>query len=163
VKSLYEEKIRKGAAPLLEPGEQVVAAVIVRPRGWTQATAGAAGPGALAARMGAGKQVGNVEAAELAGFKLASPMALGVTQRRLLSIRIGSPIGLGIGGKVKELVAAIPVAEVDSIDVRRLAVGKTIMLTVRGVSFALEANAAADAQSVVAALERAKAGASVPG
>jgi hypothetical protein len=32
-------------------------------------------------------------------------MALAVTQRRLLVLRIGSPIGLGIGGSVKELVS----------------------------------------------------------
>jgi hypothetical protein len=107
--------------------------------------------------MGARKQASQVEAAEQAGFELASPMALAVTQRRLLSLKIGSPIGLGIGGEVKELVSAVPVADVDSIEIKRLALGKRLALSVRGVSFMLEANAAADANGLVEALDRAKA------
>jgi hypothetical protein len=128
------------------------------PSGWTQSAAGGAGPGAIAADIGTAKQSRNVEAAEQAGFQIASPMALAVTQRRLLSLKIGSPIGLGIGGAVKELVSAVPATEVDSIEVNRLAMGKTITLTVRGTPFTLEANAAADANGLADALERAKAG-----
>ncbi|MEA2419225.1 MAG: hypothetical protein QOE60_1431, partial [Thermoleophilaceae bacterium] len=101
----------------------MVAAIVVRPRGWTQAKAGHGGPGAVAAQIGAAKQARNFQAAEQAGFEITSPMALAVTQRRLLSLKIGSPIGLGIGGKVKELVSAVPVSEVDAVDVSRLAVG----------------------------------------
>jgi hypothetical protein len=110
----------------------------------------------VAAQIGMAKQARNVEASEQAGFQITSPMALAVTQRRLLSLKVGSPIGLGIGGKVKELVSAVPVSEVDAIEVKRLAVGKTVTVTVRGTPFALEANAAADAKGVVEAFERAK-------
>ena len=39
----YETKIKEGAAPFLEQGEEVVAAVMARPRGWTQAGASAGG------------------------------------------------------------------------------------------------------------------------
>jgi hypothetical protein len=86
-------------------------------------------------------------------------MALAVTPRRLLSLRITAPIGLGIGMKVKELVSAVPVSEVDSIEVKRLAVGKTVTVTVRGVPFVLEVGAGADAKGVAEALGRAKAAA----
>jgi len=58
--------------------------------------------------------------------------------------------------KVQELVSAVPVGEVDSIEVKRLAVGKTITVTVRGVPFVLEVGAGADAKGVAEALERAK-------
>jgi hypothetical protein len=35
-----------------------------------------------------------------------SPMALVLTNRRLLSFEISSPIGLGMGGDVKQLIGA---------------------------------------------------------
>ena len=58
--------------------------------------------------------------------------------------------------KVKDLVSAVPVGDVDSIKVKRLAAGKTITVSVRGVPFVLEAGAGADAKGVAEALERAK-------
>jgi hypothetical protein len=94
----YLSKFKQGSQPLLPDGEEVVAAFVARPRGWTQAAAGSSALG--------GTQQGRAYAAgEASGLELASPMALAVTQRRLLVLRIGSPIGLGIGGSVKELVS----------------------------------------------------------
>lgn len=157
-----EAKIKQGAAPFLEEGEEILAAIVARPRGWTQANASAGGgvaAGLVGGAIGAKRQQQSTGAAQEAGFALASPMALAVTPRRLLSLKVTAPIGLGIGMKVKELVAAAPVSEVDSIEVKRLAVGKTITVTVRGVPFTLEAGAGADAKGVAEALERARAAA----
>ena len=156
----FETKIKEGAAPFLEEGEEVLAAVVARPRGWTQATAaggGAVTAGRVGAAIGGRTQQRNVDAAHQAGFEIASPMALAVTHRRLLSLDIGSPIGLGIGGKVKELVSVVPLSAVDSIAVKRLLVGKTVTVTVRGTPFMLEVGAGANAGGVVEAFERAKA------
>jgi hypothetical protein len=104
-----DAKIKEGAAPFLEPGEEVVAAVVARPRGWVQANASSGG-GAIAGMVGGAiggkKQQKNVASAEEAGFELANPMALAVTQSRLLSIKVTAPVGLGIGMKVQELVSA---------------------------------------------------------
>ena len=72
-------------------------------------------------------------------------MALALTQRRLMTLNIGTPFGLGIGGKVKELLGAVPIEDVDAIEVKRLALGYTITVAVRGVAFKLEANAASGA------------------
>jgi hypothetical protein len=155
-----EAKIKEGAAPFLEEGEEVLAALVARPRGWTQANASAGGgavAGLIGGALGRKKEQQNVAAAEEGGFELASPMALAVTQRRLLSLAVTAPVGLGIGMKVKELVSAVPVGEVDSIEVKRLAVGKTVTVTVRGVPFVLEVGAGADASGVAEALDRAKA------
>jgi len=155
-----EEKIKEGAAPFLEQGEEVLAAIVARPRGWTQAGASAGGgaaAGVIGGLIGGKKQQKNVEAAQQSGFELASPMALAVTQGRLLSLKVTAPVGMGIGMKVQDLVSAVPVGEVDSIDVKRLAVGKTVTVTVRGVPFVLEVGAGADAKGVAEALERAKA------
>lgn len=155
-----EAKIKDGAAQFLEPGEEIVAAMNARPRGWTQANASAGGGVAAAVvsgGMGRKKQAANVEAAGDAGFELASPMALAVTQKRLLCFRISSPIGLGVGGDVKELVSAAPLSDVDSIELKRLAVGKVVTLTIRGTEFKLEVGAGANAKGVVEAFESAKA------
>ena len=159
MKSRYEDKIKEGAAPFLEDGEEVLAAFVARPKGWTMSAAGGAGPGQVAANMGRAK-VGKANAAgEAAGFPLASPMALAVTQRRLLSLKTGSPIGFGIGGKVKELAGAVPISEVDSVEVKRLGGGQTITITVGGTPVQVEANAMARAKELAEVFNRAKAGA----
>jgi hypothetical protein len=145
--AIQERKIREGAAPFLEPGETVLAAIVAAPRGHSQAVAGSI-------HLGAAQQGRQFRSAEEAGIVLDAPMALAITERRLLTLRIGAPIGLGVGGKVKELMSAVPLHEVDSIEARRLLLGKKITLTVRGVSFALEANAAAGVNGLVAAFER---------
>lgn len=147
----YDQKIKQGARPFLEDGEEVLASIIVRPRGWTQAMAGVRPVGQAQMRNAQ-------EGAAASGFALTSPMALAVTQRRLLSIKIGSPIGMGIGGKVKELAGSIPVGQVDSIEIHKLAVGKTVTVTIDGQPFKLEANAAADAKGLVAEFERVRNG-----
>ena len=154
-----EAKIKEGAAPYLEQGEEVLAAIVARPRGWTQSSAspgGGALAGAIGGAIGAKKQQKNVEAAEQSGFEITSPMALAVTNRRLLSLKISSPVGLGIGGDVKELVGAAPLSDVDSIELKRLAVGKTVTVTVRGTPFVLEVGAGANAKGVAEAFESAK-------
>jgi hypothetical protein len=158
MKSRYEDKIKEGAAPFLEDGEEVLAAFIARPKGWTMSAAGGAGPGAVAANIGNAKQGRAKAAGESSGFQLASPMALAVTQRRLLSLKTGSPIGLGIGGKVKELAGSVPIGEVDSIDVKRLGGGQTITVTVRGTPVQLEANAMAGAKALAEEFGRVKGG-----
>src|SRR3954467_7255366 len=94
-----DAKIKEGAAPFLESGEEVLAAMDARPRGWTQSTAspgGGAVAGAIGGLIGGKKQQQNVDAAQDAGFELASPMALAVTNRRVLSLKISNPVGLGI-------------------------------------------------------------------
>src|SRR3954454_8562386 len=155
-----EKKIKEGAAQFLEPGEEVLAAFVARPRGWTQSNAspgGGAIAGAIGGAIGGKKQQQNVATAQEAGFELASPMALAVTRQRVLSLAIGAPIGLGMGGKVKDLVSAVPISEVDSIEAKRLAVGKTVTVTVRGVPFVLEVGAGANVSGGVEAVEQAKA------
>jgi len=157
-----EAKIKDGAAPFLESGEEVLAAMVARPRGWTQSNAspgGGALAGAVGGLLGGKKQQENIGAAQDAGFELASPMALAVTNRRVLSLGISNPVGLGIGGDVKELVSAAPLRAVDSIELKRLAVGKTVTVTVRGTPFVLEVGAGANAKGVAEEFERAKAAA----
>jgi hypothetical protein len=142
-----EKKIEEGAGRFLDGGEKVLAAIVARPRGWTQAAAGSA-------RRGFAHQGRNPAAAGQAELGLASPMALAITQRRLITFRIGSPIGFGIGGAVKELVSAVPLAAVDSIEVRRLLLGQVLTVNVRGRAITLEANPLAGCRALAETLER---------
>ena len=154
-----EAKIKEGAAPYLEQGEEVLAAIVARPRGWTQSSAspgGGAAAGLIGGAIGGKKQQQNMAAAEESGFEITSPMALAVTDRRLICFKISNPVGLGIGGDVKELVSAAPLSEVDSIEVKRLAVGKTVTVNVRGTPFVLEVGAGANAKGVAEEFERAR-------
>jgi hypothetical protein len=146
--SRQARKVASGAEQHLEPGEQVVAAMVAAARGHTQAMAGSLHVGT--------HQKGKANAAAReAGLVIASPMGVVLTQRRLLTLKIGAPIGLGIGGAVKDLLSAVPIAEIDGMEVKRLALGFKIMLRVRGSEITLEANAAAGAKDFAAALEAA--------
>ena len=149
--SKQEQKVKEGVAPLLDEGEEVLAAIIARPRGSTQTHAGSL-------HVGAGQQGKSRSAAADSGFPLASPMSLVLTNRRLLSVSIGSPIGMGMGGEVKEIVGSANLDEVDSIESKRLLAGKVVKLRVRGGDeIKLEANAAADVKGLIAAFESSRA------
>jgi hypothetical protein len=115
--SRFEQKIKEGARPFLEPGEEIQASILARPRGFTQSLAAGSVAGRVAGSLGGRKVANNVAAARDAGFQITSPMALVVSQRRLLAFKIGEVIGFGIGGAVKDLVSAVPVADVDAIQV----------------------------------------------
>ena len=148
--SRQNDKIAKGADQFLEPGEEVRVALVAAARGHTQAVAGSM-------NLGAHQQGRAGAAAGEAGLQIASPMGVALTNRRLLTLRIGTPIGLGIGGAVKDLLSAVPIADVDAIEVKRLALGFTIALTVRGSTFKLEANAASGAPALAEAFDQERA------
>jgi hypothetical protein len=145
----------RGAAPYLESGEDVLAAVIARPRGWAMREVG----GPAGDKIG-GRKVGEATVTGAnAGLTLASPMALLVTTRRVIVLKISSPIGLGIGGAVEELVSSLPISAVDEIRVSRLLLGKVINVIVAGEEIKLEVNAAADAAGIAGAFGKLKAAA----
>lgn len=151
----YEDEIKQQAEPFLEPGERVVAAIIAQPRGTTTALSG----GLAVSAIGGHKVKQQRQAAGSAGLELARSMALAVTDRRLVVLRISPPIAMGKGGDVKGLLSAVPLGDVDSIEVKRLLVGKVVIVSVSGVSMKLEAGAGADAKGLAAAFERATAAA----
>jgi hypothetical protein len=148
----YEDKIKEQAGAYLQPGERVLGAFIARPRGASQATMGGLAGNIIGGRKAA-QQRG---AAKDAGLQLTSPMALALTDKRLLVLRVSPPIALGKGGDVKDLVSEAPLADVDSIEVKRLLAGKVVTVTVRGISFKLEVGAGMDTKGVADGLALAK-------
>ena len=150
MKSKQEKKVKDEMGPFLEEGEEVRAVLIARPRGWTQSTAGSL-------ELGGRQQQKAHGGAEEAGIQLASPGAIVLTQKRLLTVQTGEALGMGKGGSVKEVLSAVPITDVDSIKVKRLLLGYVVTLKVQGSEFKLEANAAAGAKPMAEALDRAKA------
>jgi hypothetical protein len=150
----YEDKIKEQAQPYLVAGERVLAAFIARPRGAT-----AAGAGGLAGGLAGGRTITRQkQAASGAGLRLASPMALALTEIRLMALRVSQPMAMGKGGDVQELVSHVPLADVDSIEVKRLLIGKVVTVTVQGSRFKLEVGNGGDAHGLAAEFAQAKAG-----
>jgi hypothetical protein len=148
----YEDKIKEQAGPYLQPGERVLAAFIARPRGATQAGVG----GLAGSIIGGRKAAQQSRAAKDAGLQLTSPMALALTDKRLLVLRVSAPIAMGKGGDVKDLVSEAPLTDVDSIDVKRLLAGKVVTVTVRGTPVKLEVGAGTDTKGMADGLALAK-------
>lgn len=156
----YEHKLKAQTAPYLEPGETVLSAVIARPRGSTMAVAGGAAglAGAVAGQALGGRSVRrNNQAGAEAGLKLANPMALVLTDRRLLVLEATMPIALGKGGDIKSLVSSVPLADVESIQAKRLLAGGIMTVTVGGTAFKLEAGKGTSVKSLATEFERARA------
>jgi hypothetical protein len=140
----YEDKISQQAVPYLEDGEGVLSAFIAKPRG-----AGVAAMGGLAGQAVGGHALKQQRgAAQEVGLRLVSPMALALTNRRLVVFSVSAPLGLGKGGDVKELVSSVPLSAVDSIERKRLLVGSVAVVTVGGTSFKLEVGAGGDVKGM---------------
>ncbi len=79
---------------------------------------------------------------------MENPCAIVLTDRRLVTVKIGAPIGLGMGGKVKSLLSSDPLAAVHGVDVKKVALRQDITLHVGDQSIRLEANAAASGKEL---------------
>ena len=140
----YEDKIKQQGQAHLEDGERVLAAFIAQPRGATIAKVGGLARGTVGGR----RMTQQRRAAEEGGLKLTTPMALTLTDRRLVVFAVSQPIAMGKGGDVKQLFSDVPRSDVDSIEVKRLLVGKVVIVTVRGSSVKLEVGPGANAKGL---------------
>ena len=139
-----EDKILEGIHSLLQPGEEALAAMVGRPHGWSQAIAGSM-------IIGSTQQQRANDSADAAGFALASPMALAITNRRLLSLSMGAQVGMGLGGGIKELVGEAPLSDVDDVKVKRKLMGGQVEVTLRGEKFSVDYGAGANARGIAEA------------
>ena len=130
--SKLDDNIRNGVHGHLEPGEEVLATLVVSVRGHQQAMVGG-----VAGMVGAGRKAKARKAADAAGIRLASPMALVLTTRRLLTVKTGGR------GKVQELLDDYPHAEVGAMEVKRFGLGAAVTLVLRNVPVKLESRVGA--------------------
>jgi hypothetical protein len=147
--SAHEKKFAEGVQPFLEDGENVVASCIAQAKGFSRMMVSGM-------QLGKGEVKGASGAAAAAEVKVDNPMALVLTDRQLLTVKISAPIGLGIGGSVKDVLTAIPITQVDAIKVKRIALRQNITIVVHGVEIPLEANAKANAGGLAEEFDRLK-------
>jgi hypothetical protein len=74
---------------------------------------------------------GQVGRAKAAGLRIESNMALVLTPRRLLTVEVGFSLGGAITG-VKELLSAIALGDVESIEAKRFGLGGLLIITPHG-------------------------------
>jgi hypothetical protein len=144
--------IKEQGPRFLEQGESVVAAFQAKPRGSGNANA----PGGAPRAIGRAWAKGSREKAESAGLQLASPMALALTQHRIV---VFTGKAGGASGKLNELtdlVSSAPLSEVESIRVKRLLVGKTVSIAMAGGEVKLEVPAGQDPNEFAEHFERIK-------
>ena len=147
-----KDKMKEQARHHIEAGERVLAALIAQPRGATMAKVGGVGPGTSGGR----KMRQERRTAGQGGLRLTSPMTLALTDSRLLVLSVTRPIAKGKGGDAKELVSAVALSEVDSIEVKRLLVGKVVIVTVRGSAVKLEAGPGSNTKGLAEEFARAR-------
>lgn len=121
------EQIRQYATVFLGDGEELVAAMTASPRGKNTAMAA----GGVGSMIGSKMVQGQVKNANAAGLRVESQMALVLTQRRLLTVKVGYTLGGTING-VKELLSAIGLEEVAAIEAKRVGLGGVLTITPRG-------------------------------
>jgi hypothetical protein len=148
----FADQLKEEARPMLEPGEEIIASIVAQPRGTSNSKVGGLAPQAIGSAWAGKSRKGAAEA----GLELTNPMALALSDRRLLVFGIeksamGKPTG------VKELHSSVPLGEVESIQVKRLLVGKTMTVSANGAEAKLEIGAGQDAKGLAEQFERVKA------
>lgn len=121
------EQIRQYAQVFLDDGEELVAAMTASPRGKNTSIAA----GGVGSMIGAKMVQGQVEKAKAAGLRVESQMALVLTARRLLTVKVGYTLGGAING-VKQVLSAVGLDEVESMEAKRFGLGGVLMITPRG-------------------------------
>ena len=145
---MFDKAMRKSIQPFLESGEEVLAVVLGQAKGSGKAMmlGGVAGQAIHQARQR--RQGDEPEAA----VKLSGRMGVVVTDRRLLIFKGGGQLTT----KAKELLTAVPIDEVQAIEVGKGTVTKPITITVGGESYVLEAPRAQPSDDLPRALEQAR-------
>jgi hypothetical protein len=150
--SKHQEQIIAAASGKVD--EQILGAAFAKPRGSQTAGAGA---GVIASEIGArwaGKQRAGADAA---GIALGNPGAVAVTPTSLVTMKV-KVSALGSIKDVTEVLSVVPLAEVDSVEAKRMGMAGVLEINAGGNSFKLEGKPG-DLKEFAEVFERAKAGA----
>jgi hypothetical protein len=150
--SKHQEQIIAAASGKLD--EEILGAAWAKPRG---ATTAAAGAGLIASEIGsrwAGKQR---KGADAAGIDVGNPGAIAVTPTSLVTMKV-KVSAMGAIKEVTEILSIVPLAEVDSLEVKRMGMSGVMEIAAGGSSFKLEGKPG-DMKELAEVFERAKASA----
>jgi hypothetical protein len=151
VVSKHQEQIVAAAKGKLD--EEILAAAFAKPRGSTTAVAGGGVVGREIGARWAGK---NRQGAEAAGIAVANPGAVAVTPSSLVTMKV-KVSAMGAIKEITEVLSVVPLAEVDSLEVKRAGLGGVMEINAGGSSFKLEGKPG-DMKELADVFERAKAG-----
>jgi hypothetical protein len=148
--SKHQEQIIEAANGKLD--EEILGAAWGKPRG-SQTAAAAAGVivGEIGARW-AGKQR---KGAEVAGIELGNPGAVAITPTSLVTMKV-KVSAMGAIKEVTEVLSVVPLAEVESLQVKRFGLTGVMEIKAGGGSFKLEGKPG-DMKELAEVFERAKA------
>jgi hypothetical protein len=148
----FDAQLKEEARKFVEPDEEILASVVAQARGTSTARADN-----LGARMVGDAWTGKSKGgAQKAGLELTSPMALALSQKRLLVFAIETS-GMGKPKGVTGLHSSAPLEEVQAVSVKRLLVGKTMKVELTSGEVKLEIGAGQDAKGFAEQFERVKA------
>jgi hypothetical protein len=133
-------------------GEPILGAAFAKPRGATTASIGGC---VIAGAIGAKKVGDQTEGAKAAGIVLGNPGAVAVTATSLVTMQVKVSM-MGQIKEIAEVLSSVPLAEVDSLEVKRMGASGVMEISAHGNSFKLEGKAG-DMKEFAAAFERAKA------
>jgi hypothetical protein len=154
--------LQQHARRFLDPDEHLLAAFQAQPRGTSVARTAGGGAVVQAGTRAIGQKWAKASRDDAAGadLQLASPMVLGLSERRLL-VLTGKKKSLGTGKimELDELISSVALDEVNSIEVKRLLVGKSVRIRISGAEVKLEVPPGNDPNAFAAEFERVKAGA----
>jgi hypothetical protein len=108
--SKHEDSIVELAGGLLAPGEEIVSALVVSPRGSSTAAAPGLAPGEIGRRW----SNKNKAAAEQVGLVVKRSSGLALTNRRLLTLDLAISLTGGIK-HVKGMLSEVPIEQVDEV------------------------------------------------
>ncbi|MEP7054321.1 MAG: hypothetical protein ABI912_03660 [Actinomycetota bacterium] len=146
----HQQQIVAAAAGKI--AEPILAAAFAKPRG---ATTTAIGGGAIVGAIG-GKNVSDqTKKAKAAGIVLGNPGAVAVTATSLVTMQVKVSF-IGQIKEITEILSSVPLAEVDSLEVKRMGAAGVMEISAHGNSFKLEGKAG-DMKEFASAFERAKA------
>ena len=148
--SKHQEQIIEAANGKLD--EEILGAAWGKPRGSQTAAAGA---GVIVGEIGArwaGKQR---KGAEAAGMELGNPGAVAITPTSLVTMKV-KVSAMGAIKEVTEVLSVVPLAEVESLQVKRFGLTGVMEIKAGGGSFKLEGKPG-DMKNLAEVFERAKA------
>jgi len=148
--SKHQEQIIEAANGKLD--EEILGAAWGKPRGSQTAAAGA---GVIVGEIGArwaGKQR---KGAEIAGIELGNPGAVAITPTSLVTMKV-KVSAMGAIKEVTEVLSVVPLAEVESLQVKRFGLTGVMEIKAGGGSFKLEGKPG-DMKELAEVFERAKA------
>jgi len=148
--SNHREQIIEAARGKL--AENLLGATFAKPRFAGTAMAGGAA-GIIGGQM-AGRQVKGAAAADV---RLGNPGAVGVTATSLVTMSVGVTMG-GQIKEVKEVLSVVPLASVDSVQVKRFGLAGVMEISIGGTAFKLEGKVG-DMREFAASFDQAKAAA----